>query len=103
MKTLIVIAAVVGFSVAPAVAGDGQVSDRSLARMGLQGMTVLSDTQGMSIRGTSIAIAGSHAHVSGGTTIPIVNHPIGQHFAISITIAVSGSAFAGGGAVATAH
>jgi hypothetical protein len=103
MKILFALASVAGLSVAPAFGGDGQISSRSLAQMGLSGMKTLSDPEGMSIRGTSIAIAGSYAHVSGGTTIPIVNHPIGQHFAISITIAVSGSAFAGGGAVATAH
>jgi hypothetical protein len=103
MKILLALASVVGLSVAPAFAGDGQISNRSLARMGLPGMKALSDTEGLSIRGTSIAIAGSHAFVSGGTTISIINHPVGQHFAISVTIAVGGGAFAAGGAFATAH
>jgi hypothetical protein len=103
MKTLFALAAVVGLSVAPAFAGDGQISNRSLARMGLPGMKALSDTEGMSIRGTSIAVATSHAFVSGGTTIPIINHPVGTHFAISVTIAVGSGAFAVSGAVASAH
>jgi len=103
MKILFTLASVVGLSVASACAGDGQISNRSLARMGLQRMTALSDTDGMSIRGTSFAFATSSASVSGGTTIPIVNHPFGQHFAISITIAFGSGAFASSGAVATAH
>jgi hypothetical protein len=103
MKILIALTSVVGLSVAPVFAGEGQISNRSLTRMGLPEMKTLSDTEGLSIRGTSFAIAGSYAFVSGGTTIPIVNHPVGQHFAISVTIAIGGGAFAGGGSFATAH
>jgi hypothetical protein len=57
MKTLLSIASVLVLSAAPALAGDGQVSHKSLAKMGLSGMQTMTDSQGMKIRGTSIAVA----------------------------------------------
>jgi hypothetical protein len=67
MKSLLAFASVVAFSVAPAFAGQGQVSDQSLAKMGLSGMKAISDAQGMQIRGLSIAVVsgGSGAHLPG--------------------------------------
>jgi hypothetical protein len=104
MKILLALVSVVALSTASTFAGDGQISSRSLANMGLQRMTALSDTDGMAIRGTSsFAFATSNASVSGGTTVSIINHPFGQHFAISVTIAFGSGAFAASGAVATAH
>ncbi len=55
MKTLL--SFVLVLSAAPAFAGQGQVSHRSLSNMGLAGMTVMSDEQGSQIRGTSVAVA----------------------------------------------
>lgn len=104
MRTLFTLASILALTAAPALAGEGQVSKRSLANMGLPGMKALSDDQGMAIRGQSIAIAISHSHVNGGITIPLVNNPIGTHFAASATISfnLSGT-FAGGFATASAH
>jgi hypothetical protein len=67
MKTLLSVAAVLVLSAAPAFAGQGQVSKNSLAKMGLSGMQVMSDAQGMSVRGTSVAVVFgiSHASISG--------------------------------------
>jgi hypothetical protein len=103
MKILLGLVTVVGLSTASAFAGDGQIAKSSLSRMGLPGMTVMSDADGMSIRGTSFAISGSFAFASGGVTIPIINHPVGSHFAITATIAIGNGTFAGGFSSASAH
>lgn len=102
MKFVLAFASVLMFSIAPAFAGDGSLPQDSLARMGLGGMKKLSDRGGMAIRGQT-AYAFSYSYVTGGTTYTIVNKPVGQHFAISATIAVGSGLFAGGGAVATSH
>jgi hypothetical protein len=67
MKTLLSVAALVVLAAAPAMAGDGRVSHQSLAKMGLSGMQTMSDAQGMSVRGTSVAVVFgiSHATISG--------------------------------------
>jgi hypothetical protein len=67
MKTLLSIASVLVLSAAPAFAGQGQVSHQSLTKMGLSGMQLMSDDQGMQVRGLSIAVAagGSIATISG--------------------------------------
>jgi len=50
-KVMLSVAVVVSLSAA-ASAAPGRVSDRSLQKMGLQGMKAMSDEQGMKIRGT---------------------------------------------------
>ncbi|HEV8003087.1 MAG TPA: hypothetical protein VGP63_24590 [Planctomycetaceae bacterium] len=67
MKTLLSVAALVVLAAAPAMAGDGRVSHHSLSKMGLSGMQVMSDAQGMTVRGTSVAVVfgASYAHISG--------------------------------------
>jgi hypothetical protein len=67
MRHLLCLICVIGLSAAPALAGDGHVSHHSLAKMGLSGMRVMSDGQGMQIRGTSVAVAtgSSFATISG--------------------------------------
>lgn len=103
MKTLFATLSIVALSAAPVLAGDGAIPNDALGRMGLGGMTRLSDRQGMSIRGTSIAIAFSSASATGGTTITLINQPVGQHFAISSKIAIGPGVIAGGFAVAHAN
>jgi hypothetical protein len=46
-------AVIVVLCAAPALAGDGQVSSNQLAKLGLGGMKVMTDTQGMQVRGMS--------------------------------------------------
>jgi len=67
MKSLYALAAIVAFSAVPAFAGEGHVSNNSLAKMGLAGMKTMNDAQGMQIRGTSIAVVAgvSFANISG--------------------------------------
>jgi hypothetical protein len=65
MRTLFIAISLVALFAAPALAGDGRISDRSLARMGLQGMQPISDAQGMSVRGTSFASVSGYINVLG--------------------------------------
>jgi hypothetical protein len=51
IKKVLCVAAVVGLCAGSAIAANGRVSDRSLAKMGLSGMKSLSDAQGSQIRG----------------------------------------------------
>lgn len=102
MKRMFCIAAAFALFASPALAGDGQISNAALARLGLGGMRPMSDSQGLAVRG-QFAIAGSFSYVSGGTTYTLINQPVGQHFAISATIAISSGKIAGGGAFATSH
>jgi len=64
MKSILAFASVVAFSVAPAFAGEGQVSNPSLAKMGLSGMKAMSDAQGMNVRGLSVAVVGGFSQAS---------------------------------------
>ena len=58
MKTLLVVLAVLVFCVSPALAVDnGNVSHNALAKMGLSGMNVMSDSQGTAVRGMGYASA----------------------------------------------
>ena len=57
MKSLIALASVAMLAV-PAFAGEGHVSNQSLAKMGLTGMKTMADSQGAQIRGLSVAVAG---------------------------------------------
>jgi hypothetical protein len=65
MRTFFVTVSLIALFAAPALAGEGSISDRSLARMGLRGMRPISDAQGMSIRGTSFASISAQINVLG--------------------------------------
>jgi hypothetical protein len=94
MKTLLSIASVLVLSAAPAFAGQGHVSRQSLAKMGLAGMQVMTDDQGMQVRGLSIAVAagGSIATISGeGGSATSVNgyFAAGHHSASGFNVSVA--------------
>jgi hypothetical protein len=61
------LASILALSVVPAFAGEGQISSHSLNNMGLNGLHVMTDAQGMNVRGLSIAVVsgGSGAHLLG--------------------------------------
>ncbi|HXY35224.1 MAG TPA: hypothetical protein VEI07_13420 [Planctomycetaceae bacterium] len=105
MKRFISAVCVLALTAAPALAGDGQVSKQSLSRMGLGGMKVVSEQEGLQVRGTSIAIATSSTTVTGGFTIISINSPIsiGSNFAFSAKVTVGSGLIAGGFASASAH
>jgi hypothetical protein len=67
MKTLLSVAALVVLAGSSAMAADGRVSHQSLSKMGLSGMQVMSDAQGMAVRGQfAIASGTSFAIQFGG-------------------------------------
>jgi hypothetical protein len=66
MKTLLSVAALVVFAVGSANAGDGRVSHQSLAKMGLSSMQVMSDSQGMAVRGQFAIASGTSFAVQFG-------------------------------------
>jgi hypothetical protein len=95
MKTLLGIASVVALSVTPSFASEGHVSSQSLAKMGLTNMQVMSDAQGMQVRGLSIAVVGgfSSATISGvGGTASSSNFyfAAGKHSASGNNASVAG-------------
>jgi hypothetical protein len=51
MKTLLTFAAVLCCAAVPAYSADGQISQSSLTKLGLSGLTPLSDVKGLEIRG----------------------------------------------------
>ena len=95
MKTLLTVAALMVFAATSANAGDGRVSQQSLAKMGLAGMQVMSDAQGMQVRGTSIAIASGTSFAvqfGGGGAAGSVNTStgVGHHSASQNNFSVAG-------------
>jgi hypothetical protein len=63
-----------------AMAGDGNVSKVTLEKMGLTTMQVVTDTKGMSVRGTGFAKAWSFSYALGGLpsfqTSPPLSMPV---------------------------
>lgn len=55
MKLLIGVTAVLAISAASATAGDGRLTNHALANVGLGGMKVMSDYQGLEIRGLGVS------------------------------------------------
>ncbi|HEV8003086.1 MAG TPA: hypothetical protein VGP63_24585 [Planctomycetaceae bacterium] len=97
MKSLYALAAIVAFSAVPAFAAEGHVSSNSLAKMGLADMKSMNDAQGMTVRGTSVAVVFglSHATISGeGGSASSVNgyFAAGHHSAngTNVSFAASG-------------
>jgi hypothetical protein len=72
MKILVALITLVSLSAVPALAGEGRISNHSLARMGLQGMTTMSDADGMSIRGQAILVAFDHTFISNHNQVDVV-------------------------------
>jgi hypothetical protein len=55
MKALIGCAAILGLSAVTAMAGEGRLSNKSLTKIGLGGMKLMSDSNGLEIRGLGIS------------------------------------------------
>ncbi len=53
-KIVLVLAMIACLSATTATAAEGRISDRSLARMGLQGMQTMSDERGLAVRGAGM-------------------------------------------------
>jgi hypothetical protein len=109
MKILVALVTVVSLSAAPALAGDSQIPNRSLARMGLQGMTTMSDADGMSIRGQAILVVTAHTFIPNHNKVDVVASATGVTSGF-ISVAVTSSfttsrnfLVTGGFATASAH
>ena len=109
MKILIALVTLVSLSAAPALAGDCQISKHGLARMGLQGMTRMSDADGMSIRGQAILVVTAHSFISNHNSVDVVASASGVtsgfiSVAVSSTFTTSNSVqFTAGAGTAAAH
>jgi hypothetical protein len=109
MKILVALVTVVSLSAAPALARDSQISKHSLARMGLQGMTTMSDADGMSIRGQAILVVFAHTFLSTGSSADVLASATGVtsgFISVSVTQSFNtskGSLFAGSVGTASAH
>lgn len=75
MKMFFAFGALVAFATASAAAADGRISDHSLARMGLSSMKIMSDVDGMTIRGE-----GSFGYISGGSGAHLIGAGGGSNF-----------------------
>lgn len=96
MKILLGVASILAFSVASASAGEGRVSEQSLAKMGLAGMKTMSDAQGTQLRGLSVVVGGfSSATINGvGGSASSVNfyYASGKKEASGENLSVAGDA-----------
>ena len=78
MKFALALAAVLALVASPALAGDGNVSPSTLKSLGLGGMKVVSDTEGMKVRGMSSNAA------TGGTSFAAAFSASGIVFAVGV-------------------
>jgi hypothetical protein len=90
MKILVALVTVVGLSAAPALAGDCQIPNHSLARMGLHGMTTMSDADGMSIRGQAVVVVAAHSFISNHNQVDVLASASGVTFGF-ISVGVTSS------------
>ena len=96
MRTLLTTAALLAMGFAPAMAEDGHVSHQTPSAIGLRGMQVVSDTEGMQVRGMS-----SNAWSSGASTISAqLFDPATGGFASATTANGAGSSAENAGLVA---
>ena|SRR5580704_14983671 len=95
MKTLFGAVSVIALGLSPVVAGEGNLSNQALARMGLVGMKSLSDAQGMQLRGLAAQAGGwsSTTLIAVGGTTGTTNYAYAgdQHSASTANLSVSGA------------
>jgi hypothetical protein len=119
--TLLTTAALLAMGIAPALAEDGHVSHQTLSAIGLGGMQVVSDTDGMQVRGMSSSAwssgrsllsaqlidpatnsfvvgsdtngAFSTAENAGLNSVSSASHSQASNLALNLAVATLGSAF----------
>jgi hypothetical protein len=97
MKYALALVAVFVLVASPAFAGDGNVSPATLKTLGLGGMKVVSDVEGMKVRGMSSNAAGAGASFAGAVAIDGLNFAV----AADAQIAASSAENAGLNAVSS--
>lgn len=95
MKTFLGAVSAIALCVTPALAGEGTLSNQSLAKMGLAGMKALSDGEGMQLRGLATQAGGwsSTTLIAVGGTTSSTNYAYAadQHSATTANLSVSGA------------
>jgi hypothetical protein len=95
MKILFGVVSVIALGLSPVVAGEGNLSNQSLARMGLGGMKSLSDAQGMQLRGLSAQAGGwsstTLVALNGATSSTNYAYAGDKHSASTANLSVSGA------------
>ena len=96
MKYVAMVAVLMSVCACSAFAGDGQISKSALAEMGLSGLQVMSDADGMAIRGKFAIVRGTANSNLGGGNNATASYAAsdvgpGADFAIGAALAVSGS------------
>jgi hypothetical protein len=76
MKFALALAAVLALVASPALAGDGNVSPSKLKALGLGGIKVVSDAEGMKVRGMSSNAATSGASFAGAFAVSGLNFAV---------------------------
>jgi hypothetical protein len=104
MKTLLALTSLVLISAGSAVAGEGQVADQTLAKMGLGGMKVMTDAQGTEVRGMAFVktTGWSAAHNRNAETYneyTAVGHKVAKGSSYSVVGTVSNRGFKVSGAI----
>ena len=96
MKTLFGAVSVIALGLSPVLAGEGNLSNQSLAKMGLAGMKTLSDNQGMQLRGLAAQAGGWSSTtliaVGGTTSETTAAYGAGHTRANTTDLSVSGAA-----------
>lgn len=95
MKTLFGAVSVIALGLSPVVAGEGNLSNQTLARMGLAGMQSLSDAQGMQLRGLAAQAGGwsstTLVALNGATSSTNYAYAADKHSASTANLSVSGA------------
>jgi hypothetical protein len=95
MKTLFGAVSLIALGLSPVMAGEGNLSNQSLARIGLAGMKSLSDSQGMQLRGLSAQAGGWSSTtliaVGGATSSTNYAYAADNHSASTANLSVSGA------------
>jgi hypothetical protein len=101
MKYLLMTLAVVMIFAAPVLADNGNLSQNQLAKLGLSGMSAMSDAQGNAVRGMGFSVAFGASFAKQGNSAGSVNGYLaadsGNHGSLAggANISVAGSAGSG--------
>ncbi len=76
MKYLLMTLAVLVIFAAPVLADQGNLSHNQLAKLGLSGMSAMSDAQGQAVRGMGFCFTKNTVNVSGNAQVALLCGPV---------------------------
>jgi hypothetical protein len=100
MRYVIAVLALVALLAVPAMAYDGNVSQTTLAKMGLSGMKTMSDADGALIRGSGFALVFGFSNATGGSPDGYFRTSPPYPVAAGVNLSVGSGSFAGGASIA---